>query len=419
MSEQLNDRLYNLLPAIYRNSDAKKGEPLKALLSAIEREVSSLEEDIDGLYNDWFVETCAPWVIPYIGDLLGIQNLHPTSKYWSLRSYVANTIAYRRRKGTNIALEQISRDVTGWPAHSVEFFERVSTTQKLGYLRLENLQSPDFGRSEELDLLGGPFDRTPHTIDIRNDTTNGLKYNISELVIFLWRLRSYLMIRVNARKMENGYCFDPTGKDIQLFNRPRLGNDWDGNPGELDFPSPIRRSILRDKLERLRESIANSKTDVDEFFDFPSILHISLVNNSKREDISPEEIIVCDLKDWDAPITPEKKYINSIGQERIFRIKAALDPERGRIVLLDHDWKQSSQEVIVDYCYGFSGDIGAGPYDRSAFIRQSIDRHVDWQAGVIQEEGDHKFEDKPDRRIFRTIASAVAEWNKLLREKWE
>jgi len=121
MSEPVNERLYNLLPAIYRIRDAEQGEPLRALLGVVEEEFLAIEQDIAGLYEDLFIETCDEWVIPYIGDLLNVHGVHPISaRAGSLRSYVANTIAYRRRKGTAAVLEQVARDITGWPAHAVE-----------------------------------------------------------------------------------------------------------------------------------------------------------------------------------------------------------------------------------------------------------------------------------------------------------
>ena len=74
MTEQLSDRLYNLLPSIYRLRDASDGKSaLRALLAIIESEYQALEDDIGGLYDDWFIETCAEWVVPYIGDLLGVR----------------------------------------------------------------------------------------------------------------------------------------------------------------------------------------------------------------------------------------------------------------------------------------------------------------------------------------------------------
>ncbi len=40
-------------------------------------------------------------------------------------------------------LEQLARDVTGWPARVVEFFERLATTQYLNHLRPQALARAD------------------------------------------------------------------------------------------------------------------------------------------------------------------------------------------------------------------------------------------------------------------------------------
>ncbi len=106
------ERLYNLLPAIYRIRDEAQGLPLKALLAIAAGELQVLEEDIDNLYENWFIETCDEWVVPYIGDLLDVQELYAQSSInygqQQRRAYVANTIAYRRRKGTAPVLETVN-----------------------------------------------------------------------------------------------------------------------------------------------------------------------------------------------------------------------------------------------------------------------------------------------------------------------
>ena len=66
MSTATRERLYELLPAIYRIRDAENGEPLHALLTIMGDELARIEDDIAGLYDDWFIETCAEWVVPYI-----------------------------------------------------------------------------------------------------------------------------------------------------------------------------------------------------------------------------------------------------------------------------------------------------------------------------------------------------------------
>src|SRR5215211_8342466 len=76
-------KLYDLLPAVHRIRDAEgRGDglggnlPLRSLLSIVAREVAVVEEDLAQLYDDLFVETCAEWVVPYIGDLVGVGGLH-------------------------------------------------------------------------------------------------------------------------------------------------------------------------------------------------------------------------------------------------------------------------------------------------------------------------------------------------------
>ena len=130
-------RLYELLPAIYRIRDAEQGEPLRALLAVIAGEAGILEENLDQLYDDQFIETCADWVVPYIGDLIGVRALHGVvPQVSSPRAEVANTIRLRRRKGTAAVLEELARDVTGWPARVVEFFELLGWTQYMNHPRV-------------------------------------------------------------------------------------------------------------------------------------------------------------------------------------------------------------------------------------------------------------------------------------------
>jgi len=131
------DTLYRLLPAVYRIRDAAQDEPLRALVGAFARELQALEENLEQLYDDQFIETCADWAAPYIGELIGYRSLHGASPaVASPRAEVANTIAYRRRKGTALMLEELARNVTDWPARAVEFFEQLATTQYMNHPRL-------------------------------------------------------------------------------------------------------------------------------------------------------------------------------------------------------------------------------------------------------------------------------------------
>src|SRR5258708_39861332 len=117
------DQLYALLPAIYRTRDVENGLPLQALIRVFSEQAAVLEDNIRQLYDDEFIETCAQWVIPYIGDLVGASPVYEIgAALKSRRAEVANIIAYRRRKGTLLALEQAAMDGSGMPAVAVAFF---------------------------------------------------------------------------------------------------------------------------------------------------------------------------------------------------------------------------------------------------------------------------------------------------------
>src|SRR2546427_43715 len=113
MNDKL-DRLYKLLPTVYRQRDVDQQWQLLALLRVIAEQVNIVEEDIAQLYENWFIETCQDWVVPYIGDLVGYEIVHEAgepgevttgegqqrNKILIPRRDVANTIRYRRRKGS-------------------------------------------------------------------------------------------------------------------------------------------------------------------------------------------------------------------------------------------------------------------------------------------------------------------------------
>ena len=99
---------------------------LEELVAVMAEQIAVAAESLAQMHDDLFIETCAEWVVPYIGDLIGYESLHSVvPAVASPRAEVAHTIALRRRKGTALVLEQLARDVTGWDAKAVEYFQRV------------------------------------------------------------------------------------------------------------------------------------------------------------------------------------------------------------------------------------------------------------------------------------------------------
>jgi hypothetical protein len=350
------ERLYDLLPAIYRIRDAEEGEPLKALLSVIAEEVAVLEEDLEQLYDDQFIETCADWVVPYIGDLIGYRTLYEFNDHESevgrRRAEVANTIAYRRRKGTAAVLEQLAEDVTGWNARAVEFFQLLATTQYLNHLRPENHYSPDMRRSDILEYLDTPFDHVAHTLDVRSIKSRRGRYNIPNIGIFLWRLRAYPITRGTAKQVDDGcYTFNPLGIDAPLFNPEQSEDEITHIAEPANVPEPLRRRPLYRELEATRQALADGE-DMGEGVYFGKKPVLAVFKDGAL--IPASKILICDLSDWRRPAETNPPEPD---------IQVAVDPVLGRLAF-PADILPDGVTVGVSYAYGFSADMGGGEYPR-------------------------------------------------------
>lgn len=264
------DRLYQLLPTVYRQRDAEQGWPLQALLRVISEQVDVVEGDIAQLYENWFIETCQDWVVPYIGDLIGYQEVHEAgepgdvttteernlNKILIPRRDVANTILHRRRKGTLSLLEQLAWDVAGWHARAVEFYRLLGWTQPLNSLHFNRGRTVDVRNGDALDHLDGPFDELAHTVDVRrlgSQHTPG-RYNIPSVGLFVWRLNVYSVTGTRARllddKADEAFTFSVLGNDSQLYTKMQPKGESQLHTTELNFPTPIRRRSFEESLEQ-------------------------------------------------------------------------------------------------------------------------------------------------------------------------
>ena len=360
-------KLYELLPAIYRIRDAElvsdpeQIPPLQALIKIITEQAGVLEENLAQLYDDQFVETCAPWVLAYLGDLIGIKGL-PSAGLETLnsRAEVGHTIGYRRRKGTAAMLEQLARDVTRWPARAVEFFQLLATTQYLNHLRPENQSFISVRSAERLEYLDSAFEHATtggadltHTVDVRRIASGRGRYNIPNAGIFLWRLREFPLTRSPAVPQSPGdkrcFFFNPLGCDLPLFNSPVTEDEVTHLAEPVNVPDRIRRRVLR--------------SNFDEYYGTDKSLLIERLGPGVKPELVPiasTEIIVCNLTEWPNP--PKNKS----GTDPAEKIK--IDPELGRIVFPD----DQNQPPLGSFYYGFSAETGGGEYNRlSSFEGQT------------------------------------------------
>jgi len=354
------DRLYQLLPAVYRMRDEQQGRPLFELVSLIAREIEALEENAEQLYDDQFIETCQEWVAPYIGDLIGYRPLHgSTAAVASPRAEIANTIAYRRRKGTAAMLEQLARDVTDCPARAVEAFEQLATTQYMNHVRLHAPATANLRSPAQMFRVGGAFNSVAHTAEMRRPERGG-RYNIANIAIFLWRLRPFQLSHIPLtpdREDTTGrrFRFNPLGADQPLFRKAESEKNISHIAEPVNVPEPINlRLMARD----VRGANASGKTSMD---DYGVGRSIDLVRISADPSVPPtpiplNEIVVCDLRDTATGWAHE-----DLAWSEILAGKIAVDPQLGRVLF----GSGFSGDILASHHYGFSRAIGGGEYERS------------------------------------------------------
>jgi hypothetical protein len=262
MTWSRGERLYHRLPEVYRRRDREQGEPLRALLAVVESQLEALEDDVAGLYENWFVETCQDWVVPYLADLLGVQVLgDPAYAGAQPRTQVARALDYRRHKGTPVVLERVSRDITGWPARAVEMFAFLAHTQNAGHVRPGQGGVFDVRRPEDVAAAGDPFAPPTlfHSVDVRRIASGRGRFNVPDLALHLWRLRSYFIASspaAPAPETPAGFRFDPLGRDLRLFNRLAPAAGSTRQAAETDLPVPLRIAALDRDLQAWRQRFA-------------------------------------------------------------------------------------------------------------------------------------------------------------------
>ncbi len=362
----MSERLYDLLPAHLRIRDEQAGGRLRALLSILSAQLGRVQTDIEDLYDNWFIETCDEWVVPYIGDLLSVGAQYVDTRTTSLRPFVANTLGFRRRKGTGAMLEDLALSVTGWRTRAVELFRLLATTQHLNHLRLDVPRTPDLRDTSGLELLGGPFERAGRFAEVRRIENRRGRYDIPHVGLFVWRLAS---LEVRAEEYPGDapwqrqpiatpdtaagpgrFRFSQLGADLRLFN-PARTIDAAARMEEADAAGPLRARAVYDELEGVRAGSAAPRYLAA---DDPAF-RIRVAG--ENADVSSAAVQICDLGDW-TTLPPAKPIPGTGGTTRV-----AVDPVRGRLAFLDPAAPPAA--VQVNYHHGFSAEIGGGFYDRS------------------------------------------------------
>ena len=275
---------------------------------------------------------------------------------------MAKTTYYRRRKGTLAILEEIAVNLTGWNAKVVEFFRRLgrtrhgldpalglATTADDAVARLqvaEGLVGPLTrtgigGLADLRNVRGGTqagtaFDEFFHTADFRRGQGRVGWYDIPRLGVFLWRLESFALgptTPVPVVGCPGWYTFDPTGRNIPLFAAASRTSDSYGDhwvsPVESQLPTPISQPLFDAQLPMPTSPPSDSAT-TPAFRLYPDSLAVFTTPTPQTHD------------------------------EALPTTQLTVRPPRGRFQVS----LPGTAPIWGTYHYGFSSQIGAGPYDR-------------------------------------------------------
>ena len=388
------EQLFALLPAVYRDRDGDIGDPLQSLYALLAQQLGIVEDNIQQLYDDQFIETCEPWVIPYIGDLIGYNSIYELAATSDSRAEVANTIGYRRRKGTLLALEQVVADVSGRTTVAVEEFRRLITTESMRLVRPHHASTLNLRRTSALDRLNTAFDPTSRTIDVRriaprfriapdpdpaplDISLHGPgRSNIPDIAIHLWRLKSRPVANAPAFPISAGrFMFSPLGANLPLFSQPPARASFSGLTTRIDVPEPI------DYIEFARSL---RRPDSPQFYG-PSA---SILLIADGVPVPSSQIVCANLSD----LAPGGPWC-TVPAGRI-----AIDPELGRIAFARD--LPLPQSLRLNYSFGSAAEIGGGPYDRTASLT-ALDPATASFFSLIGS-------------TTPTLESAIADWNALV-----
>ena len=376
------ERLWQLLPALYRTTDTDQYDapgPLRELVNRIGAQIAVTRRSVDRMWGDQSVETCDDWVVPYIGDLLGVS-LIPGLDPPGTRADVGKTIHYRRRKGTVAILEEIATDVTGWQARVAEAFRQLARSAHgldpaiglppapasgpagagsgaaPGDLRqIQGLAGPLTGtpaggladlRSPHGAMLAGTaFSEYSRTADVRAGHGTTGWYGLPKLLVFLWRLTSYAVAEatpVAVAGCPGQYVFDPTGRNVPLFLAPRPPvDDIDGWVPALEWevPGPLTRSLLR----ALRDPGGTAPARAPYPAQVTPSYNVAIIPAGGG---IPDPVADAGLTVW-----PE------LGRFQLPAPEPAPPPA-------------AQPQLLVSYRYGGAGPVGAGTFDRELLGRR-------------------------------------------------
>lgn len=362
--------LFDLLPGFHRSRDVANGAPLKTLLDVLETELAALRANIGLLYDSWFIETCPDWAVPYIADLLGLDEALTGTDSPGLRALVANAVHYQRARGTLTTLGHAATAITGWPVLAGDLGARMVRTHTVrgapgrptGTLRLSGVTQPAGAaalmHAHAIASLRGTADRVRLPAEVTGPRPDSV-------ALLVWRLHSQFLRGVEPRSLGDGrFVIHPMGIDAPLFTAPSRLPIAGPAPDPDDIPQPLTRLMLTSLL-------------VDQA-PLPLSIHVRQDGVWRRR--VPAHQGAADLSAWSVPFALDDEDV-------------LIDPELGRMVL-----GGTVEAVRVDHACGAADNLGGGSYGRADSLATAepgtwIARvgEAGPQGGTLRDDGRHGF----------------------------
>jgi hypothetical protein len=337
-NQPMGEWLYESLPEVYRIRDSAEGYPLRAFLAVLGEQGDALWDEAQRLYDNQFLETCEPWLVPYLAALLGFRPIHAIGPV-SQRALAGQWIALARSKGTAATLEEVAHGATGWPTRVVEFFQLLAHPQYANHAREQVHGALDLRNGRRLEDLGSAFDSAHYTVDVGRISRREGLHNIANIGLYLWRLRAapwprHRALRIGTRR----YACHPLGLDTQCFNLPLAEADRSSLAQPVHLPIPLSR-------RRLDEALGDFH---------PRAFRIWI----DGIEVAPAALCICNLSDQGAT------WAHMPGT------KVAFDPVLGRIAT--PSTLAAPRRVEVLFHDSFPGEVGGGTYERAASFAEGL-----------------------------------------------
>lgn len=370
-------RLLHLLPQVFRTRDFEQAMaiarsegfdppsaeltaapegPLASLLGALGSTLERLEAEVGWLYGDQFIETCAPWVVDYIGQIVGARVL-PVADVRSRRLQVANTIRERRSKGTLRSVAERGMAIMVAPTQAVEYRDWVVHAHNLNFPHSESHGTVQIMGMQGRRILA-PDTLVPRAVEVRSMEEGG-RFLPSNIGLRVWPKHSVKVREIQAKRVVGGdagrYYFSPLGRNLSLWRNPRLRVEPSGrvHNTEDDFGGSGPIGLVE----------ASDFSDLY-YSDDESLTSVCVKVNGVM--VATENICFCNLEDVPGRDAWNLRGLSSEQQ------KLRIDPDRGRLVVPRSLANGSSDSVRVTYYFGSALSVGGAVHRRDIDSQQEL-----------------------------------------------